>query len=374
MRTLVAVSWLASSLVAQATLADRLRAELVARLAARVPGAQAAVMLRDGTLVPFTAGHADRDGKEPMPDDGLLLAGSTGKTFFAALACQLVCEKKLDLDREVATWFGEEEWFARLPNAADITIRHLLMHRSGLMRYEFDPAFVRRLLAEPDHRFSPREELEFVLGKQPRFAAGEGFEYSDTNYVLLGLVLEKVAGKPCYDEIARRFLVPLALTHTVPGVGREIPGLLPSYAGEDNPFGGCDAMLEGGRLPFDPAFEGAGGGFATTASDLARWAKALYGGEVLGETRGDALAGSPARLGGPRGKVSRYGLGVIVEDTELGPACGHRGYFPGSLSEMRYYPDLDVAVAILVNSSADPRLARELPDWADTLAKIAAER
>src|SRR5262245_53451128 len=167
----------------QQDLAARLRQALTEHLAELAPGAQAAVVLADNTLVPFTAGVADRATKAPMPNDGKLLAGSTGKTFFAALACQLVREKKLDLDAKVATWFPGDAWFRRLPNHADITLRHLLMHRSGIMRYEFDPEFTKQLVARPDHCFTPLEELAFVFDKEPRFHAGEGFDYSDTNYV-----------------------------------------------------------------------------------------------------------------------------------------------------------------------------------------------
>jgi D-alanyl-D-alanine carboxypeptidase len=372
----VAVSWLLSlPLLAQTAappaaappLGERLQAAVQARLGKLAPGAQAAVVLPDGELVKVATGVADRATGAAMTHDGKLLAGSTGKTFFAALAVQLVNEKKLDLDAKVGTWFTAEPWFARLPNAKDITVRHLLAHRSGLMRYEFDPAFTATLLAKPDHCFTPVEELAFVLDKEPRFAAGAGFEYSDTNYVLLGLVLEKVAGKPCYDEIRTRFLAPLQLTNTVPSVGRRIPGLLQGHAGANNPFGGRDAMLVDGELPFDPGFEGAGGGFASTASDLARWAKALWGGDLLGACREQVLDGKQA----PLGKDTRYGLGVILFPTTHGPAMGHRGFFPGWMSEVRWYPDAKCAVAVLVNSSAERGLSRALQDCANELVGIA---
>jgi D-alanyl-D-alanine carboxypeptidase len=349
-----------------------LRAQLAQRLGAlrreRVPGAQAAVVLPDGRLVAFADGVADRTSGAPMPATGRLLAGSTGKTCFAALALQLAREGRLDLDGNVADWLGAEPWYARVPNAADITIRQLLQHRSGVMRYELSREFLRALRARPAHRFTAIEAIGFVLDRKPRFAAGEGFEYSDTNYLLLGMVLERITGRPCYDEIRTRFLEPLRLCDTVPSVGRRIEGLLQSHAAPDDPFGGRDPMLVDGELPFDPGFEGAGGGFATSAGDLARWAKALYEGEVLAGVRDAALAGLPA----PLGPGARYGLGVMIEDTEAGPAWGHSGFFPGSMSAMRYYPDCKVAVAVLVNSSAEPRLGRELVAWTTALARLAA--
>jgi D-alanyl-D-alanine carboxypeptidase len=376
----VVVSWLLSlpfvatafaQTVAQPSLAERLQAAVETRLGKLAPGVQAAVVLPNDELVPVVSGVADRATKALMTHDGKLLAGSTGKTFFAALAVRLVNEKRLDLDAKVGTWFTAEPWFARLPNAKDLTVRQLMQHRSGLMRYEFDPAFTATLLARPDHCFTPVEELAFVLDKEPRFAAGAGFEYSDTNYVLLGLVLERILEKPCYDAIREHFLVPLKLTNTVPSVGRRIPGLLQGHAGANNPFGGRDAMLVDGELPFDPGFEGAGGGFASTASDLARWAKAMWGGDLLGAAREQVLDGKPA----PLGKDTRYGLGVILMDvTPHGPAMGHRGFFPGWMSEVRWYPDAKCAVAVLVNSSAERGLSRGLQDCANDLVAVATAK
>ena len=352
---------------AAAALRTKLQGALDRSRGDRVPGVQAAVVLPDGRLVALASGTADRDTAAPMPTDGRLLAGSTGKTFFAALALQLVREGRLDLDAKVSAFLGAEPWWSRVPNAEAITVRMLMQHRSGVMRYETTPGFLRALSEQPDHLFTPAEEIVFVLDRKPRFAAGEGFDYSDTNYVLLSMVIERVTGTACFAEIERRFLVPLRLAGTIPARGRRVPGLLQSYAGANNPFGGRDAMLVDGALPFDPGFEGAGGGFATTAADLARWAMALYDGDVLAGVRDEAVAGHPA----PLGPDTRYGLGVMVDATPLGPAWGHDGFFPGSMSSMRWFPDTKVAAAVMVNSSADPRLARDLRRWLVELAGIA---
>lgn len=374
LRTAVAFVLLALPSVAQtdapdptATLRTRLQSALDQRRGERVPGAQATVVLPDGRTISLASGVADRDTKKPMPVSGRLLAGSTGKTFFAALALQLVREKKLDLDAKVATFLGDEPWFARVPNAKDITVRHLMQHRSGVMRYELSRSFLRALAAQPDHLFTPVEEIAFVLDETPRFAAGAGFEYADTNYVLLSLVLERITGTSCYAEIERRFLAPLELRDTVPSRGRRIPGLVQSYAGANHPFGERDAMLVDGALPFDPGFEGAGGGFASTATDLARWTKALWDGDVLDGVRDAALDAPEA----PLGPKTRYGLGVIVNETSLGRAFGHDGWFPGSMSIVRWFPEAKVAVAVMVNSSADRKLSRDLLAWLVEFATIA---
>ena len=300
------------------------------------------------------AGLADTARREPLSPRQLLLQGSVGKTYAAALALQLVAEGKLDLDAPISRYLGAETWFARLPNADRIRVRHLMNHTSGLVRYEFGEAFTRALSAQPDRVWRPEELVAFILGQPAPFAPGDGWEYSDTNYIVLGMILEKVSGRRVYDEVERRFLRPLALTRTVPSDRRRIPGLAQGYAGPGNPFGGADAMiLPDGRFAINPQFEWTGGGMASSSEDLARWAFALYGGRVLRSSElALMLQGVPAPLG-PQGTT--YGLGVIVRPLPVGTSWGHSGFFPGYLTEMMYFPAERWAVAVQVNSSAAPR-------------------
>jgi D-alanyl-D-alanine carboxypeptidase len=154
----------------------------------------------------------------------------------------------------------------------------------------------------------------------------------------------------------------------VPSDSRRIPGLAQGYAGPDNPFGGTDAMIAGGKFAINPQFEWTGGGMASTTEDLARWSKALYEGRAFDASlMPQVLDGVPAKLG----PGVKYGLGVIIRETEAGPVYGHSGFFPGYLTEMVYFPDLKAAVAVQVNTSA-PRstgkpLFRFLTDFADII-------
>jgi D-alanyl-D-alanine carboxypeptidase len=302
----------------------------------------------------IATGLADTARREPLSPRHVLLQGSVGKTYFAALALQLVAEGKLDLDAPISRYLGYEPWFARLPNAARIRVRHLMNHTSGLVRYEFGEAFTRALSAQPDRVWRPEELVAFISGQPAPFAPGEGWEYSDTNYIVLGMILEKVSGRRVYDEVERRFLRPLALTRTVPSDRRLIAGLAQGYAGQGNPFGGADAMiLPDGRFAINPQFEWTGGGMASTTEDLARWALALYGGRVLRPAElASMLQGVPAPLG-PQGTT--YGLGAIVRPLPVGTSWGHSGFFPGYLTEMMYFPAERWAIAVQVNSSAAPR-------------------
>jgi len=129
-------------------------------------------------------------------------------------------------------------------------------------------------------------------------------------------------------------------------------------------------VLPDGRFAINPQFEWAGGGFASTAADLARWARALFTGEALPPyLLAQMLEGVPARLG----PGSRYGLGVILTDTPAGPSQGHSGFFPGYLTEMAFFPDLNVAAALQVNTSFGRALGRSPASVLADLALAAAE-
>ena len=333
------------------------------------PGASAAVSLPDGSVMSFVVGEADTVGHILMDPSHRMLQGSVGKTYFAALAMQLIGEGRLELDAEVSSYLGHHAWYARIPNASGITVRHLMTHTSGVMRYEFKETFTTDLSARPDKHWQPEELLAYVLDEEASFPPGEGWEYSDTNFILLGMIMEEVTGEACYDLIQRRILDRLGLRNTVPSSSRTIPGLIQGYAGPDNPFGGRDeVILPDGRFVINPQFEWAGGGFASSSGDLALWARALYTGEAFDPALLPLmLEGVPARLG----PGSRYGLGVILTDTPAGPSQGHSGFFPGYLTEMAYFPQMDVAVSLQVNTSVGRALGRSPASVLAELAQVA---
>ena len=333
------------------------------------PGASAAVSLPDGTVIPLTVGEADTVRHIPMDPSHRMLQGSVGKTYFAALAMQLIGEKRLDLDAKVSSYLGHHPWYGRIPNADGITVKQLMTHTSGVMRYEFKEAFTLDLSAQPDKHWRPEELLAYVLDEEASFPQGEGWEYSDTNFILLGMIMEEITGEACYDLIQERILDPLSLGNTVPSSSRTILGLIQGYAGPANAFGGTDeVILPDGRFVINPQFEWAGGGFASTTEELARWARALYTGRAFDPALLPLmLDGVPARLGAG----GRYGLGVILTDTPAGPSQGHSGFFPGYLTEMAYFPDLDVAVALQVNTSVGRALGRSPVSVLVELAQVA---
>lgn len=212
---------------------DALRAEY------GFPGATAAFVLPDGTVGAAATGLADVERGLPMASDSRMLAASIGKTFVAALVLALATEGRLSLDDSLSAWLGDRPWFARLPNHAGITLRHLLTHTSGLPDHVHSPAFVRawtrRSSDEPP--LPPDSLVRFILDREPLFPPGEGWAYTDTGYILLGLVAEAAGRAGLFDEIDRRFLRPLNLTGTSASDRRTLPGLAAGYLPADDPFG-----------------------------------------------------------------------------------------------------------------------------------------
>lgn len=338
---------------------------------ATFPGGTAGVVLADGTSFGVAVGVSDRTAGTPMRPSDRLLLGSVGKTYVSAVALQMIHEKKFGLGDTLDTFFGRETWFPRIANAPAITVRHLMNHTSGLVRYEFNPKFTEDLSANPDKVWSGVDRLSYLFDAKPPFAPGEGWEYSDTNYIVLGMIIEQVSGNSYYDELRRRILVPFGLNDTVPADSRTVPGLVQGYAGQKNPFGGSDEMIKNGKFAVNPQFEWTGGGLAVTALDLAKWGKILYEGKAFDASLMAAfLDGVPARLG----PETKYGLGVIIRPSALGITYGHSGFMPGYQTELFYFPELKASVAVQVNSSAPRSTGRPLRTFAIEFAQIIRDR
>ena len=338
-----------------ATGTNALKKELQAKLdewhkAGKFPGATLGVVLPNGESFGLATGYSDRDAKTQMKPDDRMLAGSTGKTFAAATAMQLVKEGKISLDDKIEKYLGKEPWFSRLPNAKDVTIRQLMNHTSGLVRYEFKEEFTKYLTEHPMKVWTPEERLAYLFDAKAPFEAGKGWDYSDTNYIVLGMIIERVTGKKFYDEARRRFIKPFKLDGTIAQEGPVMKGVVQGYAGANNPFGGKDAMIENGKFVINPQLEWTGGGWASTGEDLARWAKLIYEGKAYDPSLlPQTLDGVTAPM---LGRDTKYGLATIIRNTPVGISYGHSGFFPGYVTDMMYFPDKKIAVAVQVNTSS----------------------
>jgi D-alanyl-D-alanine carboxypeptidase len=319
----------------------------------KFPGATAAFVSPDGAVVVAAVGDSDLETNSPMTPDARMLAASIGKSFVGATAIALVQEGKLDLDKPISTWLGNKPWFSRLPNHDSITLFQLLTHSSGLPDHVYTEEFAQEFGEKwnaAGNPFKPGDLVGFILGKPALFEAGKSFAYSDTGYILVGMIIEEVSESSLYEEIIDRFLVPLRLARTSPSNYKILPGLVAGHMPKDNQFGLPPVTtVAPGIMAWNPAIEWAGGGFASSSRDLAVWAKALYEGKAIpgGDYLDDLLRSAPV---GEEAPGVSYGAGVgIREDGPFGKSLGHGGGIPGYSSSMRYYPDYRVSVAFQVN-------------------------
>lgn len=286
------------------------------------PAALASVRGRDGGIRHHTAGVADLRTKAEVPVDGYVRIGSNTKTYTAVLVLQLVEEGKVKLDEPVETY---------LPglirgNGNDgrrITVRQVLQHTSGLPNYT--NIFAKGLEPHRHRYLQPLETLHIALKEKRRFKPGTKWEYSNTNYTVAGLIVEKVTGRPYIEELNRRIINRLGLRHTyLPNVGDQnmrAPHAKGYHA--DDPR---RPLIEYTRS--DPSFDWAAGAMIARPSDVNRFFRALLDGELLGEK---ALKEMRRTVPAPElGSGARYGLGIASYKLSCGVrAWGHGGDIPG---------------------------------------------
>ena len=357
-------------------LLERLKAKLSESYqTASFPGATLGFALPDGRSGSVSVGLSDLENKRPLKPSDRMLAGSIGKTYVSAAMLQLVQEGQIDLDSKIERWLGKRGWFSRLPNAMDITLRMLMNHSSGIPEHVLNKDFIAEMKKDPDRIWKPEELLTYILDAKPLFPAGKGWSYADTNYILVGIIFEQVTKRTVYGEVQRRILGPFKLERTIPSDRRSLPDVITGYSRPNSPFGFEGRVIVDGKFVINPQMEWTGGGFASTAEDLARWAKLLYEGKILRtETLAQMLEGVDANEGRGSGPGNKYGLAVQIRQSEFGMSYGHGGWFPGYVSEMEYFPKHKIAVAVQFNTDATGTLKKGMRAYiADAMRIILGE-
>jgi D-alanyl-D-alanine carboxypeptidase len=319
------------------------------------PGALAVVRTRSG-IRGAASGLARRRPRIAMATADRFQVGSITKTFVATVVLKLVAKGKLRLDDPIKRWLP-----GLVPNGRAITIRELLDHTSGLFDYVDDKPFVRALIAHPA-RFRPPRTLVAVATSHPSlFPPGQGWWYSNTNYILLGLIAEAAGGTTIEAQLEQRLFRPLHLDGTSLPRKRAIEG---SHA--DGYIG--SASVPRLRHLFDatavesPSVPWTAGGILSTGEDVTRFYAALLGGRLL-PARLLAAMKRPVPgshyLGATR---PSYGLGLAHVITSCGPAYGHEGIATGYRTIAYARPD-GSRVALVVGpeqvGSADRGLVAE---------------
>lgn len=317
------------------------------------PGATAAYILPDGSVEVVATGLADKRHQIPMAPQSRMLAASIGKTFVAATVLALAQERRLDVEDPISKWLGDRPWFQRLANGDSITVRQLLTHTSGLANHVESEVFAWDFAGKwrsSDNPYLPEDLIAFILDQPALFPPGEGWSYSDTGYLLAGLIIEKVSGQSYYDEIEKRFLKPLQLTLTTPANQIELPNLATGYMGTDNIFElPSQTTIQPGVMAWHPGIEWTGGGLVSNPRDLVIWGDALFTGNAMAGDYLKSLFHSEAVSS--ESSDLRYGLAVAIRENErFGTTYGHGGWIPGYCSSLRYYPQYDVAIAFQINT------------------------
>lgn len=305
---LVACTSPESSVATSAASAAALQEDVDAIIGAGAIGAVAEVFDQD-TSFELRSGAAALGSSDPMPFDAHVRIGSATKPFIAVVVLQLVDEGRLSLEDPVSKWVPD--LVQGNGNDGDrITIRHLLQHTSGLPDYMSDARFLATFAireAFEEHRYRawlPEELVQLAVSHAPTFAPGTGWRYSNTGYVLAGMVVEAVTGEPWERQVQQRIITPLGLTRTyAPGNDPVLPS--PHARGYEL-FGS-----EGGYFDVTEknwSMAGASGAMISSTGDLNRFLVALMRGELLSpEQLRQMMTTVPIRDG------ASYGLGIRFE-------------------------------------------------------------
>ncbi len=301
-------------------------------------------------------GFADIENEVPINIHHLFRIASTSKAFIGVLSVMLHCEGVISLDDPIAEWL--------LPSVTDhiqysdrITVRQLLNHTSGIPDYSENEQFIQAIIENPDNQWSTQEALLYAYDQPAQFTPGTDWYYSNTNYLLAGLILDNALGYHHSRAIRSRILEPLQMTSTFYEHHEDITGdIVHGYSDYDR-----DGILD--DITFDQGYGLADSGLVSTVGDLAVFVESLfttngfpdpdYKDEFLGELL-------------PENDF--YGLGIMKYPTEYGTGYGNGGRFCGYESGMIYFPSHFVTIVYFANSTGG-RVDRILDDLFDRILK-----
>ena len=292
----------------------------------KLPGLNYSIVYEDGNIENYSLGYSDVEQKEPLSISHTLFSGSIGKTYAVALLMNLVESNKINLQDKLMVYFPDTEWLSKLPNIDDITIEMLLQHTSGLPRYVLKPELWKSLNENPNKVWSYKDRLSYVFNEAPVHEAGKGWGYSDTNYILLGMLIEKVTSKEYYHLVQTKLIAPNSLSQTYPSLSRSIPNLATGYSNMGDAFFVPNKTVKNGQYFMNPQLEWTGGGMASTTSDLAKWAKLYYEGKLFSQETLNLIT-TPNSNGVDVVNKGSYGMGSFIYESQLGKAYGHSGFY-----------------------------------------------
>lgn len=315
-----------------------------------VPGAVLSVSVPGRAPWSGASGIAERATGRAMAPDTPVRIASVSKMFTAVVVMQLVEEGRLSLDEPVATWLPEG-----VPGGGRITVRHLLQHTSGLYDFLEDRRLIGEMQAAPSYEWQPQELVDYAA-RFPSRALGR-WDYSSTNYVVLGMLVERVTGQTLAQQVRQRIFGPLGMRHAA---------FLPQEPAPANLAHGYSYEHDLTRSSMSFAFGTAN--LAMTADDLARFGRALFAEELLRAETRDMMLEFVSGRGQYDMPDLAYGLGVMRNRLPIGAAAdgaerpeaanlvlGHIGGYGGFRAALWYAPDSGVVIVVGLNQAqTDP--------------------
>lgn len=326
-----------------------------------IPGAVVGIWVPgEGTLT-LEKGKADIETGRAVKQTDQFRIGSNTKTFTITVLLQLVDEGKVALDDTLDRYSPE------VPNSNNITIRELCNMTSGLANYLEDDGFQQAMAEDPFRKWKPWELVEIAISLDPYFPPGQGFQYSNTNTVLLGMIIEQVTGNAVEAEIRQRIIEPLGLESTTFPAGPDMTGEYSRgyYADEDS------GELVDVTNAYDPSWAWTAGAMVSELTDMKTWVRALGSGEFLSKSvQNERLNWTDTKL---EDVPLKYGLGIM----SVGGLLGHAGDLPGFSSAAFYLPSKDATIIVWLNKEPSDKAAialRLMMSVAETLFPNEAPR
>ncbi len=325
-------------------LTARRTAEHISAVSLRVtfPGSRPAIALATGTT--------RYGGGPPVSPRALWEIGSNTKAFTSVIVLQLEAEGKLSIGDPIGRWLPQ------YPAWRHITIRQLLDMTSRIPDYLYQPAFIAAFAADQHTRFTAAQLVSYVVGLP---LGPKGYHYSNTDYLLAQMIIEKITHHSYASQLSRRIITPLRLAttclapYTCPASDA---GRMP--AGYFYIAGGPPSLIGKAMPPLALTWAQAAGGIVSSLADLTTWDRALYSGELLPARQQHQLeslvseaTGKPIRRTAPGGPLG-YGLGVQQENSrQTGPYWAYEGQAFGARVLNLYFPRTGMSIALAVNSS-----------------------
>ena len=305
------------------------------------------------------AGFAKIETAQPMSPDARFYGASVTKMYTAATVMLLAEDGLVDLDARIGEYLPDAI-SREVPNGTGATVRELLGHTSGIPDFSGALTYELETLNDPLGSYPPDRMLGYLRGQSPIFPPGTGYFYSNANYLLLGMIAQRVTGSSLPEVIDGRILRPLGLRATYFGGGSSeaaLPGLVNTY----DDLAGDGRLMNVSDLTAHSAAESTGySGVIATSADYAGFIEALLRGRVVPRA---SLAQMEAPTQSPT-----HGLGLDLMQTPYGTAVGHSGGDVGALSQVRRFPDLGATLVLLVNGGDGGRVARLFKSlWNDAM-------